>query len=70
MWRFTRNKAITEGFHRNMKLIQRRADGCRNFNNHRLRVIAECGWSTHQPATNKMRMSPSFGVDPSVSTPV
>jgi len=25
MWRFTRNNAVTEGFHRKMKLIQRRA---------------------------------------------
>jgi transposase len=43
MWRFTRNNAITEGFHRKMKLIQRRAYGFRNFNNYRLRVIAQCG---------------------------
>ena len=43
MWRFTRNNGITEGFHRKMKLIQRRAYGFRNFNNYRLRVIAECG---------------------------
>ena len=27
MWRFTKNKGITEGFHRKMKLIQRRAYG-------------------------------------------
>ncbi len=26
-----------------MKLIQRRAFGFRNFNNYRLRVIAQCG---------------------------
>jgi hypothetical protein len=25
MWRFTKNNGITEGFHRKMKLIQRRA---------------------------------------------
>jgi transposase len=43
MWRFTKNNGITEGFHRKMKLIQRRAYGFRNFNNYRLRVIAECG---------------------------
>lgn len=43
MWRFTRNNAITEGFHRKMKLIQRRAYGFRNFNNYRLRVLAHCG---------------------------
>ena len=43
MWRFTRNNGITEGFHRKMKLIQRRAYGFRSFNNYRLRVIAQCG---------------------------
>ena len=43
MWRFTRNNAVTEGFHRKMKLIQRRAYGFRSFNNYRLRVIAQCG---------------------------
>ena len=43
MWRFSRNNGITEGFHRKMKLIQRRAYGFRNFNNYRLRVIAQCG---------------------------
>ena len=43
MWRFSKNNAITEGFHRKMKLIQRRAYGFRNFHNYRLRVIAHCG---------------------------
>lgn len=43
MWRFRKNNSITEGFHRKMKLIQRRAYGFRNFNNYRLRVIAQCG---------------------------
>ena len=43
MWRFTRNNGITEGFHRKMKLIQRRAYGFRNFGNYRLRVLVECG---------------------------
>ena len=33
----------TEGFHRKMKLIQRRAYGFRNFENYRLRVIVLCG---------------------------
>jgi len=47
MWRFTKNNGITEGFHRKMKLIQRRAYGFRNFNNYRLRVIAQCGPSKH-----------------------
>jgi transposase len=43
MWRFVRNNGITEGFHRKMKLIQRRAYGFRNFENYRLRVISQCG---------------------------
>ena len=43
MWRVSRNNGITEGFHRKMKLIQRRAYGFRSFDNYRLRVIAQCG---------------------------
>ena len=46
MWRFSRNNGITEGFHRKMKLIQRRAYGYRNFQNYRLRVLIECGHVT------------------------
>ena len=38
-----KNNGITEGFHRKMKLIQRRAYGYRNFKNYRLRVLVECG---------------------------
>jgi transposase len=44
MWRFTKNNGITEGFHRKMKLIQRRAYGFRNFENYRLRVRILCGY--------------------------
>lgn len=43
MWRYRKNNGITEGFHRKMKLIQRRAYGYRNFENYRLRVLVECG---------------------------
>jgi transposase len=43
MWRFTRNNGVTEGFHRKMKLIQRRAYGFKSFPNYRRRVIAQCG---------------------------
>lgn len=43
MWRFSKNNGITEGFHRKMKLIQRRAYGFRNFENYRLRVKVLCG---------------------------
>ena len=42
MFRFTKNNGITEGFHRKMKLIQRRAYGFRNFENYRLRVRVLC----------------------------
>jgi transposase len=42
-WGLTRNNAITEGFHRKMKLIQRRAYGFRSVSNYRLRVLAQCG---------------------------
>ncbi len=43
MWRYTKNNSITEGFHRKMKLIQRRAYGFKNFENYRLRVRVLCG---------------------------
>ncbi|HAU0257859.1 TPA: ISL3 family transposase, partial [Legionella pneumophila] len=36
MWRFSKSNGITEGFHRKMKLIQRRAYGFRNFENYRV----------------------------------
>ena len=42
MWRFTRNNAITEGFHNKMEVLQRQAYGFRNFNNYRLRVKVLC----------------------------
>ena len=42
MWRFSRSNGITEGYHRKMKLIQRRAFGFRNFENYRRRVRALC----------------------------
>ena len=42
MWRFTKSNGITEGFHRKMKLIQRRAYGFKNFENYRLRVKILC----------------------------
>ena len=43
MWRFTKSNGITEGFHRKMKLIQRRAYGFKNFENYRVRVKVLCG---------------------------
>jgi transposase len=42
-WRFSKSNGITEGFHRKMKLIQRRAYGFRNFENYRVRVKVLCG---------------------------
>ncbi|MDE1868117.1 MAG: ISL3 family transposase [Thaumarchaeota archaeon] len=42
MWRFRKSNGITEGFHRKMKLIQRRAYGFRNFENYRTRVRVLC----------------------------
>jgi len=43
MFRFYRSNGILEGFHRKIKLIQRRAYGFRNFENYRLRVRVLCG---------------------------
>jgi transposase len=43
MFVFPFSNGVTEGFHRKMKLIQRRAYGFRNFENYRLRVIVLCG---------------------------
>jgi transposase len=40
MWRFSKSNGITEGFHRKMKLIQRRAYGFKNFENYRLRCTS------------------------------
>jgi transposase len=42
MWRFRKSNGITEGFHRKMKLIQRRAYGFKNFENYRTRVRVLC----------------------------
>jgi transposase len=42
MWRFRKSNGITEGFHRKIKLIQRRAYGFKNFENYRIRVRVLC----------------------------
>jgi transposase len=39
---FTRNNAITEGFHTKMEVLQTQAYRFRNFNNYRLRVKVLC----------------------------
>src|SRR5690625_1347574 len=44
MWRFSKTNGITEGFHTTMEMLSRRAYGFRNFENYRLRVLAQCGW--------------------------
>jgi hypothetical protein len=41
---FTKNKAITEGFHTKMEILQRQAYGFRNFQ-YRLRVKVMCSLS-------------------------
>lgn len=43
MFRYNRSNGVVEGFHRKMKLIQRRAYGFRNFENYRMRVKVLCG---------------------------
>ena len=45
MWRFSKSNGITEGFHTKMEMISRRAFGFRNFENYRIRVLAQCGWN-------------------------
>jgi hypothetical protein len=45
MWRFTKSNGITEGFHTKMEMLSRRAYGFRNFENYRMRVLAQCGWN-------------------------
>ena len=45
MWRFSKSNGITEGFHTKMEMLSRRADGFRNFENYRMRVLAQCGWN-------------------------
>src|SRR5690625_1126370 len=44
MWRFSRTNGLTESFHTKMEMLSRRAYGFRNFENYRLRVLAQCGW--------------------------
>lgn len=43
MWRFSKSNGITEGFHIKMEMLSRRVFGFRNFQNHRIRVLAQCG---------------------------
>ena len=44
MWRFSKSKGITEGFHNKMEMMTRTAYGLTNFENYRLRVLTHCGW--------------------------
>jgi transposase len=59
MWRFTKNNGITEGFHRKMKLIQRRAYGSK--------TSLTTAFALSLNAANfptKTTPSPKFGGDP------
>jgi|GEM_PF-5482750 len=64
MWRFTKNNGITEGFHRKMKLIQRRAYGYRNFKNYPLESTCRMRGETMKGKSKKSTYSTIFGVDP------
>ncbi|WP_209020030.1 hypothetical protein [Allopusillimonas soli] len=45
MWRFSKSSGVTRGFHTKMEMRSRRAHGFGNFENHRMRVLAQCGWN-------------------------
>ncbi|WP_199171693.1 transposase [Pollutimonas nitritireducens] len=47
MLRFSKSNGITEGFHTKIEveMLSRRAYGFRNFENYRMRVLAQCGWN-------------------------
>lgn len=64
MWRFTKSNDITEGFHRKMKLIQRRAYGFRNFENYRTRVKSSvnelCPHNWERPLKLSLKSIPSI----------
>lgn len=45
MWRFTQSHDISEGFHTRMEMLSHRAYGFRNFENYRMRVLAQCCWN-------------------------
>jgi len=45
MWCFSKSNGLTEVFHTKMEMLSRRAYGLRNFENYRLRVLAQCGWN-------------------------
>jgi len=44
MWRVSKTNGMTEGFHTKMEMLSRRAYGFKNFENDRLRLLAQCGW--------------------------
>ena len=52
MWRTSKSNGVTEGFHTKMEMMSRRADGFRNSENYRLRVLAYLAERTGlEPAT-------------------
>ena len=70
MFRFSKNNGITEGFHRKMKLIQRRAYGVLNFENYRLSVRVLCGSAGENRTpewTPQKFFAPVFEVEPILS---
>ena len=59
MWRFTKNNGITEGLHRKMKLIQRRAYGLKTSLTTAFALLLN---AANKPTKNTP--SPKFGGDP------
>ena len=50
MWRFSKSNGPTEGVHTKVEMMTKRADGFRNFENYRLRVLTQCGWAVRRSA--------------------
>jgi hypothetical protein len=70
-------KGITEGFHTKMEMLSRRAYGFRNFENYRLRVVAERCFrlrhhkrgADHAPYTARNHQTCLIGSDSSCGGP-
>ncbi len=61
MGRFTRNNAITEGFHTKMEVLERQTYGLRNFQDDRLRIKVLCScWSGPGGLSPLMTKSPKI----------
>ncbi|MCH5146149.1 transposase [Desulfovibrio sp. UIB00] len=72
MFCFTQNKRITDGFHRKMKFIQRRAHGFRNFKNTACAHVfcaANMAEELIRKLTDKLPiqgLAPAFGAEPTL----